>query len=500
MIRNFLRPDPRAGSGPDPRSDPRAAPALDLLRQGRFAEAAAGFEAVLRAHARPAPWWSWRAAEARTAAGLAFFHAGDLARARAELSAALDHDPTCAAAGEYLARVHQRCGLPAEALAVLERSAGAGGGLEVPLLRAVCLGQLGQTAAAARALDRALALGLDRPLGAGAADVLDPLAEPPAAASPGADHAYPDHRCRLAARLLERRPQEAAAHLEAAIELNPRYLRAHVALGLMSLQLGRAGRSLSLLERARELEPRYPDVLAWLGLARLRSGDAHGAIRALEGAIRVRREFGRAHRFLALAHHALGHEGEALEAARCGLVRERDVPISPGRLRVPGLEAEGAGEAALQRALAIRPGCADFHLALGRRRAARGALHEARHSVHAALALQPDYTTARVELARVELALGRVAEAEALLTRVSRGQPGWVDVLALLGRTRLLMGRTNEAVLPLRAALRQRPGFAAARADLGWALQALGRSGPGRSSKPAWWEPHPEGLAPGYAG
>jgi len=299
--------------------------------------------------------------------------------------------------------------------------------------------------------------------------------------------------------MLERRPHEAAAHLEAAIEMNPCYLRAHVALGLMSLQLGRVSRSLSLLQRARELEPRYPDVLAWLGLARLRGGDAHGAIRALEGAIRVRREFGRAHRFLALAHHALGHEREALEAARCGLVRERDVPVSPGRLRVPGLETEGAGEDALQRALAIRPGCADFHLALGRRRAARGALHEARHSVHRALALQPDYTTARVELARVELALGRVAEAEALLTRVSHGQPGWVDVLALLGRTRLLMGRAGEAVLPLRAALRQRPGFSAARSDLGWALQALGRSGRGRSARPAWWEPHPEGLAPGLA-
>ena len=460
------------------------------MRRGRFVAAATAFEAAIDVRGARAPWWRRRAAEARAGAGLARFHAGDLAQARAELELALRHAPDTPAAGEYLARIHHRSGRPGKALAVLERAAGVPDGIEVALLRAVCLAQLGESRRAARAMDDALVVGLERPLGAAFEPAGAAAACPAPAASGAARPAYPDHRCRMAARLVAERPREAAAQLEAAVATNPRYLRARMALALLSLQHGQVARSVALLEGARALEPSYPDVLAWLGLARLRSGDAHGAIRSLHRALERGREFGRAHRFLALALHALGREREALEAARCGLVRERDVPVSPGRLPVPGLEAEGSSEDQLLRALAIRPHCADFHLALGRRRAARGALHEARHAIGQALTLQPEFSAARVDLARVELSLGRVVEAEALLDRASRGQPGWVDVLALLGRTRLLMGRAGDAVVPLRAALRQRPVFAAARIDLGWALHALGR-GPERGGRPAWWEPHP---------
>ena len=477
-------PDPGTGSGPGPAPNRRARAALELLQEGRFGSAARAFEAVLAVRPARPGWWRRRAADARAAAGLALFHAGDLAGARDELERALGHAPDVPAAGEYLARIQLRSGRAREALEALAIGPGADATLEGALVRAVSLAQLGEAGRAARAMDDALVIGVERPLG--------PASDPPRPAptswdAGGAPVPYADHRCRLAARMACEQPREAAAHLEAAVETNPRYLRARVALGLLSLQHGQVMRAVALLEGARALEPGYPDVLAWLGLARLRSGDAHGAIRVLQGALERQREFGRAHRFMALTLHALGREREALEAARCGLVLERDVPALPGRSGVPGLEAEGASEGQLERALAIRPHCADFHLALGHRRAARGAFHQARQAIGRALALQPEFSAARVDLARVELSLGRVVEAEAHLDRASRRQPGWVDVLALLGRTRLLLGRTREAVLPLRAALRQRPTFAAARVDLEAALQGLGRLERGRLA--AWWEP-----------
>jgi len=492
LIPFSLRPGPRRGPGALPSGDPRVAAGLEHLRRGRFEEAAPLFEAAFAAAANPRPQLAWLAAEARTAAGLKHFHAADLPRARGELERGLALCPRHPGAGEYLARIHHRSGLPGAALAALECAAGAPAGIETQLLRASCLDQMGETSAAERALDRALALGLERPLGE--------IAEPPGPESPESRRApeahleapgYADHRCRLAVRLMPRWPREAAAHLEAALEINPRYLRARIALALICLQLGRVPRSLELLERARELEPGYPDVLAWLGLARLRSGDARGAISTLERAACMRREFGRAHRFLALVRHALGDEREALEEARRGLVRERDVPVLPRSVRVPGLEAEGSREDDLHRAVAIRPDSPDLHLALGRHRGQRGALHEARHAFHAALALEPDYAAAQLELARIELSLGRASVAETLLARVTLGKPGWVDALALLGRTRLLMGRARDAVLPLRAALRQRPALEAARADMAWALQALG---PGVRARPAWWEPSTSGA------
>ncbi len=482
--------DPPPGPAPWARRDSRVAPGIEHRGRGRFEQAAECFEAVQVHHGRRDPWLAWHAAEARAALGLACFHAGDLWRARGQLERALALRPRFRGAAECLARIHHRCGQPLEALETLEQAAEPTGGIEAHLLRAVCLDQVGETAAARHALDQALASGLQRPLGGSGGGGR--------ARAGGADHdhapratGYADLHCRLAARLADRDLERAAAHLEAALEINPRFLRARLALALVSLQLGRAPRSLALLERARELEPGYPDVLAWLGLARLRVGDGRGAARTLEQAAGMRREFSRARRFLALVRHAAGRTREALAEARRGLVRERDVSGPPGRVQVPGLEAEGAGQEDLLRALAIRPGCADLHLALGRCHGAGGALLEARQAFRAALALQPDYAAAMFELARLELACGRLAEAEALCAQLTRGRPGWVDAQALLGRARLLKGDARGAVLPLRAALRQRPRLAAARADLSWALLSLGRGAhrSGGFERVAWWEP-----------
>jgi tetratricopeptide (TPR) repeat protein len=498
---------PRAPSPNGRGREPWIAPGLEHLRRGRFAQAAACLEAAVSRDRGRDLGLRWHAAEARTALGQASLHLADAAGARAQFERALLLWPGFPAAGYPLACLHQRRGLPREALEVLDAAPAAASGIEVQLLRAVCLDQMGDAPAVRRALDRALAAGLRRPLGSAeaahrAAGVVGPRGSPQRRAGragtgpePRAD--YADERSRLAARLRDRHPAEAVGHLEAALALNPHFLRARLALALLSLHLGWVARSLALFERARELEPGYPDVLAWLGLARLRAGDAHGAVRALEQAISMRCEFARAHRFLALARHATGRTREALSEARTGLASESDVPGRPGRLRMPGLEAEGAEEDELLRALAIRPRCADLHLALGRRLGEDGAPHDARQAFRAALHLQPGYAEALFELARLELESGRLAEAEGLAAQLVRARPGWVDAQALLGRVRLRMGDARGAVLPLRAALRRRPGLVAARADLSWALMALGSRGfRARAGEPAaWWEPASQAVS-----
>jgi tetratricopeptide (TPR) repeat protein len=279
-------------------------------------------------------------------------------------------------------------------------------------------------------------------------------------------------------RLLDRRPGEAAAHLETALAINPRFLRARLVLGLVRLQQRHAAEAVEELEAARELEPTYPDVRAWLGLARLAAGDARGALVALERAIALRRTFARAHRHLALVHHALGFSAEARRAALRGWVRDTEVPAFPERPALAGLEAEAADEDQLRRAVAIRPRSPDLHLALGRRLGDRGDHGEARAAFRAALANRPGYPAATLELARAEIARSRLRDAESLLTGLVGAKPSWVDAQALLGRTRLEMGDPRGALAPLRAAMRQRPGLEPARSDLAWATSSQGRAEP----------------------
>jgi len=469
------------------RLDPRAAAGLERLRRGRFHEAAQDLE---RASARAGPAASWlrgRAAEAWSCQGLSWLFAGDVGRAQAAFERAIACSPRYAGARRSLARIHHRRGQPAAALATLEPLAAQARGIEHHLLRAVSLHALGETERSQQALDDALAAALDDPLDR---DDRPAPGRPPtslalspnggsSAFAPGpapGEEPHADAHCRAAARVFERDPQQASERLEAALRLNGDYLRARVLLALADLRLGRSPRALVLLERARELEPQYPDVLAWLGLARLKAGDRAGAARALEQSVTVERGFGRGHRFLSLVRHAEGRSADALAEARRGLAGLHDLSALPARLRVPGLEVEGADEKDLLRGLAIRPGCADLHLALGRRRLASGELAQAREPLRTALGLQPGYAAALFELGRAELEMGSPQEAIRLLGRVARERPGWVDAQALLGRARLQAGDPAGAVAPLRAALRRRPALEAARRDLAWALLSLPRT------------------------
>src|SRR5262249_54015278 len=161
--------------------------------------------------------------------------AGEFAAARGELERALLLDPSRSAAARLLARVLLRAGEPDRGLDWLDHAAIDGAESHgVALLRASFLDALGRRDDAHRVLDAGLASALRAPLGwrcgpkperpGGVAHErrLDPA------------HAFhADRRCELAMRLLAPRPAEAVEHLEAALSLNPRFLRAHVALALL---------------------------------------------------------------------------------------------------------------------------------------------------------------------------------------------------------------------------------------------------------------------------
>ena len=206
---------------------------------------------------------------------LARFHAGDLSSARRELEGALRADPLRADAARALARVLIGDGEPVAALAWIDHAAR----IEAPdhdaaLERAVALHAAGHAAEAARALDRALAAVLLAPLGRCARRNRRRREEGLPVPSDGISLRHADQRYRMALRLVDARPAEAAMHLEAAVAIHPGYVRARLALGLVELRRRRFLEARAELEAARALEPTYLDVRDWLGLARLLSGDA----------------------------------------------------------------------------------------------------------------------------------------------------------------------------------------------------------------------------------
>ncbi|MEK7331127.1 MAG: tetratricopeptide repeat protein, partial [Candidatus Eisenbacteria bacterium] len=196
------------------------------------------------------------AAQARAHLGLAFFHAGDYARAEREFSGALSENPSFPDLRYFRARIFERSGRLAEAVEDLGRAlADHPRDVEAHLLLAVCLGQLGEGTRSAAALERALGLGFDLPAGLsparaaewGIADwqrlVPELLRDTPAGVPDAVQEAleryqagdlaaalaslaravaerpsYADRRCRLAALLLEAgQPAEALEQLDAAL-------------------------------------------------------------------------------------------------------------------------------------------------------------------------------------------------------------------------------------------------------------------------------------------
>jgi tetratricopeptide (TPR) repeat protein len=415
-------------------------------------------------------------ASGRFVLGLARFHVGDRRGARTQLEAALRLDPRHARAARALARVQIGDGEPLRALAWLDHAArNHPPDHEAALERAVALAAAGRHAEGVRALDRALAALHRAPLGGPARrDATGPERSDGADGSPKPrDHA--DRRHGLAMRLVASRPAEAALHLEAALALNPRYLRAHLALGLIELERRRFPDACRELEAARELEPSFLDVRDWLGLARLLCGEARTAVGMLEGLVERHDGFARAQRHLALARHAVGETASAFEAARVGVTCDLDLSEG-GRGRWPGFEPDRSCADELARGLSIRPRSPDLHLAIARLHDASGAHAEARRELRLALTLKPSYAAAARALAGTELALGQPRDAERRLSELVEWRPGWVDAQALLGRVRLSLGDVAGAVAPLRAALRERPGLEPARSDLTRAIQGLGRT------------------------
>ncbi len=158
-----------------------------------------------------------------------------------------------------------------------------------------------------------------------------------------------------------------------ALELNPRYFRAHNNLGLLLADRGDLSGAVAHFRRATELRSDFAEAHHNLGVALERAGDLAAAIASEERAIAAAPEFAEAHAML-------------------------------GKLLARGGDLDAA-VAAYRRAIAIDDGFAEAHHNLGIVRARQSRLDAAAACFRRALEIRPEYESARRNLARAEAIL-----------------------------------------------------------------------------------------------
>jgi protein O-mannosyl-transferase len=196
------------------------------------------------------------------------------------------------------------------------------------------------------------------------------------ARNPGAFLAYNNLGGSL---LRDRQVDEAMAHFQRALEIQPNNVEAIVNLGLAYSQIGRLNEAMAEYRRALELEPNNAETHDKLGGILLRQGQLNEAIGCFQKALELQPD-----------------NVSTLVNLGCALVQQNQ---------------PDAAMVCYQKALAIDPENAPAHSNLGNILFRRGLVDEAVEHYRRALKSQPDYTDAHNNLGVALLTLGKADEA-----------------------------------------------------------------------------------------
>jgi serine/threonine protein kinase/tetratricopeptide (TPR) repeat protein len=156
-------------------------------------------------------------------------------------------------------------------------------------------------------------------------------------------------------------------------------------------------------------------------------------------------------------------------------------------------------EAAVGRALRLKPDCFDAHFVLGMLRWGQHRLPEAEACLREATRLRPDACYAQYQFAHVLWQGGKLADAKEPFRTALRIRPDYAFAHYQFGDLLSRLGEWAEAAAAYREAIHLQPKYPEAHCDLGNALAQLGQFGPSRdeyrlghlqgSSRPDWKHP-----------
>jgi tetratricopeptide (TPR) repeat protein len=236
---------------------------------------------------------------------------------------------------------------------------------------------------------------------------------------------------------------EATAHYQQALQINPNYAEAHNNLGNALFQKRKVDEAIAHYQKALQINPDYFEAHNNLGNTLLQKGSVEEAIAHYQKALQINPDFAEAHNNL----------GPAL--------------IKKGRM------AEAMVQ--FQKALQINPGYADAHDNLGNALLQMGKVDEAIVQFQQVLQIKPDSAEACNNLGSALMQKGQIDEAMVQFQQALQINPGYAEAHNNLGYVLLHKGIIDEAITHFQKALAINPDLAEAHRNLGDALAQIGR-------------------------
>ena len=271
--------------------------------------------------------------------------------------------------------------------------------------------------------------------------------------------------------------EEAIAHFQKALEINPNYTIAHNNLGNALIRKGSVDEAIAHYQRALQITPDSAEAHNNLGGALLQKGNVDEAIAHYQKALQINPDYAGAHNNLGNALLQRGSVDEAIAHYQRALQIAPDYAEAHNNLGGALLQKGKVDEAIthFQKALQINPDYAEAHYNLGNALLPKGSVDEAIVHFQRALQIKPDYAEAHNNLGNALLKRGSVDEAIAHYQKALQINPDNAEAHNNLGNALLQKGKVDEAIAHYQKALQLTPDNAEAHNNLGNALLQMGK-------------------------
>lgn len=254
--------------------------------------------------------------------------------------------------------------------------------------------------------------------------------------------------------------EEAAAHYQHAVSVNPRFADAYVGLGFSLVEQKKFGEAVIALERALSIDPALADVHYLLGTASKALGDPAGSIRHFTRALELKPDFEFAYRDLFDLLRRSGNTEDAKAVIRRAILA---FPASAEFRFLLGnlLFDEGDFEGAVSchgKAVALEPSAAVSHKIMGDAYGRLGQHRKAVECYEKAIAVDPANADTHAALGDAMNASGQGEEAVACYRRAIELKPEHVAAHRFLGNILLERGDKKGAIACYRRVVELEPG------------------------------------------